>query len=878
MRPATFSLIALLLPACKDKDGPTQPGPDSGAAWTSPDVSERLAAGEVRAGVVADGEALFGGASAEGTIGDLKIYNDRVQFIVQGVREGSYYDALGGGVIDADIVRPPGEPGRDVVDELWVMVGLGRIVSPTAVEVVADGTDGAPAIVRVTGKAAPLSLITGTLEAPTFVADHDVDIITDYTLAPDAWLLQAETTIRWNGDPTPAQAGDVSMVGMEVVETVFPGRGLAGGERASTGEWVGVIGKQNQVAFGIFSEGEPFSAGAVATVLEEVGPVIAGFGPMTTFETGSVHTVRRSIGVGPDLATLTAAWREGRGEATTAVGGVVTAGGVPVPGARVHLRDGDDLETIAFADDDGAWSAAVTASSPTAIATGRGPAELVDLPGGAGWIAPYAHEVPAQESRDSLEVGAQAAPFAEGYGVSEPAPATADTALTLTPPGTLQVAVDDGGPAVVRVDFVGGDPASPDRALVPARPSGAAAYGYIRDGVLDMPLEPGDYTVTVHRGVAHEPHEQSVTITAGGAATVEATLTPVDFPAGLLRADPHSHASPSGDGQIPMAHRLVTQAANGVQVHFGTDHDHIADYRPLLAPLGLTGWLTSVVADEVSPVLRGHTNVYPITPDTARPNNGAVRWWDGIEDTDSYYQQIRSSIGPDALLQLNHPAGSSGMLGLADYDVASGTIGRPSHFSERFDAMEVLNDGQYDEFLPFYLDLTARGYTPTPTGVSDSHGYRNGQGENLTWLAAGVDDPADLTDALLVETMRARRVIVSRGPYLEVTVGGAWAPGQTFDGEQRVTVDVVAPSFVAVDTLDLYRDGALSESLPWAGSPVAFDLPADADAAYVIIARGSESMAPVYPGRTPWAMAPAIRIDATGDGWDAALPGLTLGN
>ena len=878
MSRASTLLIALLLSACKDKDEPVQPRADSGSGWTSPDVSERLEPGAVRAGIVASGEALFGGASAEGQVGDLKIYNDRVQFIVQGIRDGGYYDALGGGVIDADIVRAPGEPGRDVIDELWFMIGLGRIVSPTAVEVVADGTNGQPAVVRVTGKAAPLSLITGTLESPDFVANHDVDIITDYTLAPDAWLLQAETTIHWHGDATPAQAGDVSMVGMEVVETVFPGRGLAGGDGSATGEWVGVVGKQNQVAFGIFSDTDPFSSGAVATVLEEVGPVIAGFGPIITFEPGSTHTVTRSIGVGPDLATLTGAWRADRGEGTTAVGGVVTADGSPIPGARVHLRDGDALETIAFTDESGAWSAAVTAGSPTAIATGRGPADIVDLPSGAGWIAPYAHEIPAATSRESLAVGASGAPFAEGLGISEPASATADTALTLTPPGMLQVAVQDGGPALVRVDFASGDPVAADGALVPGRPSGAAAYGYIRDGILDMPLEPGSYTVTVHRGLAYEPHQESIELTAGGSASVESNLELAEFPVGLLRADPHSHASPSGDGQIPMAHRLITQAANGVQVHFGTDHDHIADYRPLLQPMALTGWLTSIVADEVSPVLRGHTNVYPISPDPSLPNNGAVRWWDGVEDTDSYYQQIHQSIGPDALLQLNHPAGSSGMLGLADYDVASGTVGRPSHFSERFDAMEVLNDGQYDNFLPFYLDLTARGYEPTPTGVSDSHGYRNGQGENLTWLAAGTDDPAELTDALLVETMRAQRLIVSCGPYLEVTAGGAWAPGQTLTGAQALSVEVFSASFVQVDTIDLYRDGVLSESVSWEGSPLSFDLPDDADAVYVVIARGTESMAPVYPGQTPWALAPAIRVDASGDGWDPPLPGLTMGN
>jgi len=793
------------------------------------------------------------------------------------VRPGSYYDDRGGGVIDADIVREPGQPGRDLVDELWVMVGLGRIVAPTSVEVVSDGTDGSPAVVRVTGKAAPLSLITGALEAPDFVADQDVDIVTDYTLRPDSWLLEAETRVTWNGTTTPAQAGDVSMVGLEVAEKVSPGKGLSGGAEDATGEWVSVLGRNNEVALGIFSDGDLFTEGAVATILEEIGPVIAGFGPMMTFDAGMTHTFRRSIGVGPDLATLTGAWRAARGDTTTTVGGVVTDGGAPVAGARVHLRDGDALETIAFTDAEGRWSAEVTASSPTAIATGRGHAEIMDLPGGAGWIAPYAHEVPAATARDSLAVGASGAPFAEGHGISEALPATSDTTLTLTAPGVLEIEIADGGPATVRVDFASGDPVSADPALVPGRP-GAAAYGHVRDGDLDLPLEPGQYTVTVHRGLTHEPHVESIEVISGERLAVSADLQAVSFPEGLLTADPHSHASPSGDGDIAMAHRLITQAANGVQVHFGTDHDHIADYRPLLEPLDLSGWMTSIVADEISPVLRGHTNAYPITIDPDAPNHGAVRWWDGVETTDAYYQQIRAAIGPDAILQLNHPWGSSGMLGIADYDVTTGTIGRPSHFSERFDAMEVLNDRQYDEFLPLYLDLVSRGYEPTPTGVSDAHGYRNGQGVSLTWLDAGIAEPSALTDALLIETMRARRVVVSRGPYLEVTAGGQRVPGQTLTGAQTLRVDVHAASFVAVDTIDLLRDGEVVESASWEGEAIEWTLPTDADAAYVVIAHGSESMAPVYPGETPWAMAAAVRLDVAGDGWDPPLAPLIIGN
>ena len=54
-------------------------------------------------------------------MGDFKIYNDRAQFIVQGVREGSCTAWQGGVVIDADIMRPEGQPGRDMVDDWAIM-------------------------------------------------------------------------------------------------------------------------------------------------------------------------------------------------------------------------------------------------------------------------------------------------------------------------------------------------------------------------------------------------------------------------------------------------------------------------------------------------------------------------------------------------------------------------------------------------------------------------------------------------------------------------------------------------------------------------------------------------------------------------------------
>jgi hypothetical protein len=131
-------MLVVALWSCKHDDEPP--------AGVPVDLVEVLSEGEVRAGVVTDEHALFGGISAEGRAGDFKLYNDRVQFVVQGVRPGSFYLPEGGGVIDADIVRPEGQLGHDAVEEWGSMFGLGRISVPESVTVVNDGSDGEPAM------------------------------------------------------------------------------------------------------------------------------------------------------------------------------------------------------------------------------------------------------------------------------------------------------------------------------------------------------------------------------------------------------------------------------------------------------------------------------------------------------------------------------------------------------------------------------------------------------------------------------------------------------------------------------------------------------------------------------------------------------------
>ena len=131
-------------------------------------------------------------------------------------------------------------------------------------------------------------------------------------------------------------------------------------------------------------------------------------------------------------------------------------------------------------------------------------------------------------------------------------------------------------------------------------------------------------------------------------------------------------------------------------------------------------------------------------------------------------------------------------------------------------------------------------------------------------------DVVDLTDEDVESTFRGGRVVVTRGPFLDVSVD----PG---DHAAGTTLEVTAhgPSWIVTDRLQLWRDGALVEEV--AGTEASFVLDPASDAIYTVVAVGSQPMQPLT-GRTPWAMTGAYRIDVDGDGFDPPLPPLTIGD
>jgi len=313
-----------------------------------------------------------------------------------------------------------------------------------------------------------------------------------------------------------------------------------------------------------------------------------------------------------------------------------------------------------------------------------------------------------------------------------------------------------------------------------------------------------------------------------------------------------------------------------------TDHDRMADYRPLATALGLDSRFQVIPGVEVSPVLRGHFNLFPVEP---RPqtllNGGAESWWFIPENQDELFERIYASGSSTSLLQVNH--GRGGMMSFASYSPGTGEVSDPDLWSWDFELFELINAtsrGDFAELREDYFSFLNQGYRKVPTGVSDSHGRSSPCGYGRTDVFLDTEDPSSVTPAQLQEALQAGHVIVAGGITLRASSGSS-LPGDELVGESHELVaSVRAPDWMRPEEVRLIRDGVLVSTveLPdepeegalwWEGS---FVLEPEEDAWYVVEVEGSQALGGVWGGGVPYAITNAFFVDVGGDGWTP--PGL----
>lgn len=146
---------------------------------------------------------LIGGPGALGAVGDFAIGNDKIRVIVQNQGWSRGFGIFGGGIIDADIVRPgadrdgSGGKGRDnfgeffpalflqafdVADQAGVDPQTGETITLPGIEVRSDGSDGGEAVIRT--RATGGDLLTMVSELVNQLVPRGLRFETDYIISP----------------------------------------------------------------------------------------------------------------------------------------------------------------------------------------------------------------------------------------------------------------------------------------------------------------------------------------------------------------------------------------------------------------------------------------------------------------------------------------------------------------------------------------------------------------------------------------------------------------------------------------------------------------------------------------------------------------------
>ncbi len=820
--------------------------------------NEQQAAPPARVHVMKPGEEL-GGPNAIGRPGDLLLENGEVVFVVQRLGASSGFAESGGNVVDAADARLR----KDELGQLFTYFGTfprQGVYDALTSGASADGS----AWVEAQGR---------ELYEPKLL------VTTRYTLrAPDRALL-LETTLENTGTEavTGLALGDAIQWGG--AEKFAPGK-ARGFKGPSSGPFVGGVGR--------------FTGYAITST----DGAIDGTSGSTWTDTAQ----RRDVSIPPgQKVTYARVFLVGeRPDSSSLVSELARSAGLPVGAVTVGLVSGP------AADDAGAPRAGAVDVPADARVTAQ-------VAGGEALTLHASGRPPQLEAL--LPPGRYTLAYAGGGGRAGLSSATVDVAsggeahadLAVSPAAAMRVDCVDaaGAPMPCKVTFERTDGAPPPD-FGPAHVAGPARnQATTADGLVDVALAPGAYRVTASRGPEYTLAQAAVTLAPGDHPALKLSPRRVVDTAGYLGCDFHQHTMLGTDAPVATHDRVVANGAEGVEVAVASEHNVIADFEPIVRELHLERDLVSLPGGELtSDASRhpwGHANAWPLpyVPDDPRGGAPPVRDRTPREVFDAL-RSSPSGSGTPIVIQVNHPrSGTNGYFDQLGFDARTGE-GTGAGYDARFDALEVWNGRNVAARGKVLLDFFAMLRTSHPvtaTADTDTHGIVGQEaGYPRTYVRVEDDGPLDpwtpeRSAAVAAGVKTLRDVVLTNGPMLRVKAGGAPIGGlvKAVKGQPvRVEVHVESAPWVVVDEVHLVRasnpamsDPALARAIVEkpnkAGALSAdavFALRVTSDDAFIVVASGTTTMAPVVQTSgtdgeaeiQPWAMSGAIWVDADGDG------------
>ncbi|MBB5030918.1 CehA/McbA family metallohydrolase [Prosthecobacter vanneervenii] len=394
----------------------------------------------------------------------------------------------------------------------------------------------------------------------------------------------------------------------------------------------------------------------------------------------------------------------------------------------------------------------------------------------------------------------------------------------------FEITDESGKPIPCKAHFAPLDEGAPELDLGPKwRAHGCVDQYMSENGQFTQQLPAGKYQVVVVRGPEYSHLEKEITLEAGKEAVFKGTLKRIVDTKGWISADFHNHSTPSGDNVCDTDGRLINIAAENLEFTPTTEHNRFYDWEPTIKALGLENFIKTVKGIELTGS-RQHVNAFPFEPEPLKQNGGAPDWNDDPRITVLTLRRWQTERA-DRWIQFNHPdlsnmfidrdsdgvqdggfVGVGSMIDGAESQNGAGTdILAESPFTlSRPKGSLAMKVSAVREFV--WRQLLNQGLRVTAVGVADAHSvYGNGVGCWRCYLPSSSDEPAKIDWAELSPHAKAGHLVLSTGPFLEVTTQN----GKIAGDDDRATGGIDLKVRVqCTDWMDIDRVQVLVNSRP----------------------------------------------------------------
>ncbi|MBI2376000.1 MAG: CehA/McbA family metallohydrolase [Deltaproteobacteria bacterium] len=715
---------------------------------------------------------LIGGPGALGEVGDFLLANDQIRVIVQGEGFSRGFGVYGGGLIDADLVRPEtagdsgGGKGFDNFSEMFPGFFL-RAISPTKGGIKATMDEDGSARVTVTATAADFLFLVQKVN--DVIADSsDLIFTNEYKISPKKRYLEITTTVLNQGTRTvklPSDGIDSITQGAEFTmplgEVILFGAGnkvFAPGAGFDLRYTLEKLYKRapalpqlpGLVTPFVATKGAGVSYGFASGVVDPERSFLARTGntsarpddllipfifsaftgaffaaPPTELKEREAFSFKKYFIVGSgDVASIRDVVLELREAVTGQLSGTVRDAQTFLPrkGASVVTFDAEGRPYSQHTAD-------AHGSFKGRYEPGKYTYRVVDS--GTPTTPPTPFEIKADESTS-----------AEIY---------------LDPPGWLSVSTEneEGRPIPAKCTVVGTYAGLSDRPgqeflydlkvgedyrpldlikdTTDPRTREFIEHITVTDGrAKPERVRPGAYRVVCSRGIEFDTYEERVTIKAGQQTAIVGRLHQVVDTSGWVSGDYHLHSDNSIDSAMPLDERVLACAAEGLDLALSSDHNFVTDFSPTIARLGLEHWIQGMVGLELTTLEVGHFNGFPLRYDPGPTTKGSFEW--SGRPPAQLFEDLRGlgKLGPEqTVVQVNHPRDSIlGYFNDYNFDQENGTpedetnvILKPEgpefgkeKFSLDFDAIEILNAKRFELLRSYRVPAELPG-PPLPENI-----------------------------------------------------------------------------------------------------------------------------------------------------------------